>query len=399
VWRQSETVGKCISTIASDSQFASCAFVRSESEILGVDVWRDTQINSDDLVLLRIFVRLLNHMLPHEISIRESKVARTEARHFPSGYFVGKSKAITKVHREIEPLCDSNLPILLVGETGVGKEMLAHLIHQWSGRAQGPFIAVNCAAIPAELLESEMFGIEKGVATGVHEREGYFQRARGGTLFLDEISEMSAALQAKLLRALQEKEIQQVGGLIVKADVRFIAATNSDLQQRMQDGRFRSDLYYRIAGTVVRVPPLRERKEDIAPLAQHFAELYGRECGKRIVGTTVSTLELLSNYAWPGNIRELAHEVRRLVHLCPHGKAIEGSLLSDKIVTSIGIENHNYLHTNQTLQIETRIEELERSLIREALAQARGNQSRAARLLGISRNGLAIKMARLGIKT
>jgi len=289
LWCRSEIVGKCMSSIVGDSRVASCAFVRSKSEILVVDVWGDKRIDPEDLVLLRIFARLLNRGLnqTREFKTSTAENAESEPTRFPPGYFVGKSKAIGRVHREIETLCDSSLPILLVGETGVGKEMLAQLVHQWSDRAHGPFIAVNCAAIPAELLESEMFGIEKGVATGVHEREGYFQRARGGTLFLDEISEMSAPLQAKLLRALQEKEIQQVGGSILKADVRFIAATNSDLQQRMQDGRFRSDLYYRIAGTLVRIPPLRERKEDITPLVQHFAELYGRECGKRIVGISV----------------------------------------------------------------------------------------------------------------
>jgi transcriptional regulator with PAS, ATPase and Fis domain len=229
-------------------------------------------------------------------------------------------------------------------------------------------VAVNCAAIPAELLESEMFGIRKGTATGVVERTGSFQRANGGTLFLDEIGEMPLALQAKLLRAVQERQVQPVGGEPVAVDIRIIAATNSDLQQRMDAGHFRRDLYYRVAGFVLRVPALRERKEDVAALVEAFVRGFARETGKAVRGVTEKALEALKAYGWPGNVRELQHEVRRLVYLCPGGQALESSMVSEHI------------------------------LLAPREVDPVAGEMPAARLLGISRNGLAIKMERLGIK-
>src|SRR5262245_542311 len=225
-------------------------------------------------------------------------------------------------------IVQGDVPVLLLGETGVGKEQLAHVLHASSPRRGGPFVAVNCAAIPADLLEAEMFGIAKGVATGVCERAGKFQLARGGTLFLDEIADMPLGLQAKLLRALQGGEIQPVGGAPVRVDTSVVTATNSDLEGKIEQGQFRRDLYYRVAGFVLRVPPLRERREDIPGIVQARLGAFAHETGKSIPGITAEALRSLAAYAWPGNVRELEHEVRRLAYLCPDGQAVDGRLLS-----------------------------------------------------------------------
>ena len=323
---------------------------------------------------------------------------------FPTGYIEGFSPAITLLHQEIFNLSSSDLPVLIVGETGVGKEHYGRLVHMWSKRREAPFVAVNCAAIPAELLEVEMFGIGRGVATGVTERAGYFQLAKGGTLFLDEIGELSFALQAKMLRALEEREIHRVGGTAVEIDVRFVAATNNELRQAAREGRFREDLYYRLAGAEVYIPPLRSRDEDFLLLMRHFMDTAAREAGKSIQGITLKAVELLRSYSWPGNVRELQHEIRRLVYLCPAGAIIDDTMLPQRIIS----EDHIVASTSPpeirpasqrfpSLTMSDHVDELEGRLIRLALTQTRGNQTRAAKLLGISRNGLATKMRRLGI--
>jgi DNA-binding NtrC family response regulator len=312
---------------------------------------------------------------------------------FPEGYVAGDSPAMRALYAQMRPLVRGDLPVLLLGETGVGKELLARTLHDSSPRSRGPFVAINCAAIPADLLEAEMFGIGKGVATGVAERRGKFQMAEGGTLLLDEIGDMPPELQAKLLRALQEKEVQPVGGAPAAVDIRVIAATNSDLQRRMEEGRFRRDLYFRVAGFALRVPPLRERRQDIPALVEGFARAFAREQGRRLRGITVKALRTLVAYAWPGNVRELEHEVGRLVALCPEGEAIDSTMMSPHILG----EGPDGTQTPpvDTLDLQQNVEALERRLIGQALVQARGNRTQAARLLGISRNGLAIKMERL----
>ncbi len=314
---------------------------------------------------------------------------------FPDGYIPGRSEAMQRLYAELIPLLQGDLPVLLVGETGVGKELLAQALHLSSSRRDGPFVAVNCAAIPADLLEAEMFGIGRGVATGVAARPGKFQAAAGGTLFLDEVGDMPAALQAKLLRALQGGEIQPVGGTPVAVSVRIVTATNTDLEERMRDGRFRRDLYYRIAGFVVRVPPLRERSADLSALVLGFLADCARETGKSILGISDSALAALVRYPWPGNVRELQHEVRRLGYLCPDGESVEAFMLSDRVLdpgetarSSVEVE---------TLDLRRNVDVLERRLIAKALARSEGSRAGAARLLGVSRNGLALKMERLGL--
>jgi transcriptional regulator with PAS, ATPase and Fis domain len=286
--------------------------------------------------------------------------------------------------------------VLLLGETGVGKEFLARILHDSSPRRKGPFVAINCAAIPADLLEAEMFGIGKGIATGVAERRGKFQMAEGGTLLLDEIGDMPLELQAKLLRALQEKEVQPVGGAPVSVDIRILAATNSDLHRRMEEGRFRRDLYFRVAGFALQVPPLRERREDVPVLVESFMRAFARESGKAVRGITVKALRVLTEYAWPGNVRELEHEVRRLVYLCPEGQAIDSTMISLHILA----EPHEGggEPVLDTLELSRHVKAVEKRLIHEALGKTAGNRTQAAKLLGISRNGLAIKMEELGVR-
>jgi two-component system, NtrC family, response regulator HydG len=286
--------------------------------------------------------------------------------------------------------------VLLLGETGVGKEFLARILHDSSPRRRGPFVAINCAAIPADLLEAEMFGIGKGVATGVVERTGKFQMAGGGTLFLDEIGDMPLELQAKLLRALQEKEVQPVGGAPVPVDIRVLAATNTDLQRRMEEGRFRRDVYFRVAGFTLRVPPLRERREDIPALVESFMRAFAPGAVKAPRGITVKALRALIEYSWPGNVRELEHEVRRLVYLCPPGEAIDSTMISPHVVGT-GPDGGTGPAALATLDLAQNVHALERRLIAEALAKAGGNRTQAAKLLGVSRNGLNIKIERLGL--
>lgn len=335
----------------------------------------------------------------------------------PDGYHLLASPPMRALYRQMAHLLRGKLPVLLVGETGVGKERLAKLLHVSSERSAEPFTAVNCAAIPAELLEAEMFGVEKGAATGVEARPGKFRDAEGGTLFLDEIGEMAPPLQAKLLRALQEDEAQPVGGRPRPVDVRVVAATNAELDERMEDGRFRRDLYYRLAGDVFEVPPLRACVGDIAGLVEHFLLRACAETGKRVRGLTVGALRLLESYEWPGNVRQLENEIRRLVYRAAPGAVLDSEALSKEVraakdetaiheVPSLSdlrawrAEHAGAEHPPiplEPIELEPRLRELEETLIREALRRSEGNQSRAAEILGISRNGLAKKMKRLGI--
>jgi transcriptional regulator with AAA-type ATPase domain len=315
---------------------------------------------------------------------------------FPPGYVPGESPAMRSLYRQMEQMAAGDLPVLVVGETGAGKEPVAHALHAASPRRRGPLVAVNCAAIPADLLEAEMFGIGKGAATGVAARRGKFVEAAGGTLLLDEIGDMPVQLQAKLLRALQDKEVQPVGLPPVAVDVRIVAATNQELRARIAAGQFRSDLYYRIAGYVLRIPPLRERPEDLPRLVGQFLSAAGREVGKMVRGLTVKALGHLTDYPWPGNVRELENAVRQLVYRCAPGGVIDSTMLPDHIL-SPPEERDPAASEPTSLDLADHTEVLERRLIRLALARSRGNQTRAAQLLGISRNGLANRLKRLGI--
>ena len=317
----------------------------------------------------------------------------------PPGIVGASSASMKEVYRQIALVAASPVPVLLLGETGVGKEHLARALHQHSARAQQAFVAINCAAIPAELLEAELFGIGHGVATGVKARRGRFLEADRGTLFLDEIGDMPPPLQAKLLRVLQENEVSPLGEKPVSIDVRVVAASHTDFGEAIADRRFREDLYYRLAGYVVKVPPLRERLDDLPVLLGRFLQDMAREAGRSVRGVTVKAIDELRTQRWPGNVRQLQQVARRLVYLCPRGQAIDSRLVAEALAslptTSVQAESPKFKMGEQGL--EDYLLELEKEIVVRALAEKEGNRTKAAALLGISRNGLSRRLERYGL--
>ncbi len=311
---------------------------------------------------------------------------------FRPSNIIGNSKAMEEVYQLISQVSVSDTTVLLRGESGTGKELVAHAIHYASRRASKPIIKVNCAALPEGVIESELFGHEKGAFTGaVASRKGRFELAQGGTLFLDEIGDLSAAMQIKLLRVLQEREFERVGGTsTIKADVRLIAATNRDLEKLIEREQFRQDLYYRLNVFPVHIPPLRERKTDILLLADYFAERYSRQNHKNVRRISTPAIDMLMAYHWPGNVRELENCIERAV------------LLSDDEV----LHGHHLPPTLQTAEasgtvprgtLRATLERVERELLLEALKSSRGNMASAAATLGITERimGLRVRKYRL----
>jgi len=313
---------------------------------------------------------------------------------FPIRHVRGTSPLMAELYARMEPIADTDMPILVIGETGVGKEDFARALHLSSSRAAGPFVAVNCAAIPSELLEAELFGVGKGAATGVSPRPGRFQLAHGGTLFLDEIGDMPLPLQAKLLRVLETREVEPLASRPITVDLRVVSATHVDVASRIETGQFRADLYYRLCGALLAVPPLRQRKSDIPALADGILRPLAVASAKPIRGMTARALAALVDHDWPGNVRELEHELQRLFHACPAGEAIEFGMLADAIRKP---KAPAPVSPDDTLELQRHVDALEGRLIAAALARTQGNRTEAARLLAISRNGLALKMARLGL--
>ncbi|MBI2132446.1 MAG: sigma-54-dependent Fis family transcriptional regulator [Candidatus Tectomicrobia bacterium] len=314
--------------------------------------------------------------------------------------FESRSPSMREAIRLAGQVAPSATTVLLGGESGTGKEVLARAIHAMSPRAERFFIPANCAAIPESLLETELFGHQKGAFTGaVAMRKGLFERADGGTLFLDEVSEMTPHLQAKVLRVLQEREFERVGGeQAIRVDVRIIAASNKDLRRLVGEGRFREDLFYRLFVFHIHLPPLRERGEDILPLAGHFVRQFSAEMGKSIGGLTPEAQEALTSHHWPGNIRELRNVIERGVVLCT-GRLIDARDLPGNIVRTAGgpppAVDPGKRNGSSLSQI---LEQYERQLIVQALARAGGVQARAARELGISRSNFQYRMTRLGLR-
>jgi two-component system, NtrC family, response regulator HupR/HoxA len=300
-----------------------------------------------------------------------------------------------------EKLARHDLSVLLTGESGTGKELLARAIHYGSPRADRSFVVENCGALPDELLESELFGHKRGSFTGAYEdRIGLFQQADGGTIFLDEIGETSPAFQVKLLRALQGGEIRPVGSTrTLSVDVRVIAATNRDLEEEVRAGRFREDLYYRVASVTLRLPPLRERKMDIALLAQQALEQGSRQMGRKVRGFTQEALDCFLAYRWPGNARELQNEVRCMLAL-GHGELLGADLLSPRVVQAAeGSPEEQDLSLLSKLDgtLRDRMDQLEAQVIKETMVRLRWNKTQAAQALGLSRVGLRAKLKRYGL--
>jgi len=315
-----------------------------------------------------------------------------------------QSPAMKTVVRTVERVATADVSILITGESGTGKEIISDLIHYMSSRAKGPLIKINCAALPRELIESELFGSVKGAFTGAHsDREGLFRLAEGGTLLLDEISEMPVDTQSKLLRVLQDQEVRPVGGKTsYKTDCRVIAATNRKVEDAIRDGKLREDLYYRISAISVHLPPLRERVEDIMPLASAFLKRYAAQANRNITGFTPAAMDRLRAFEWPGNVRQLQNEVQRAVLLC-EGNSVDAPDLSITTAKSgmsvapgiVGsVEPGASSDTSFTL-----LEGVERNAIVQMLKETGGNKLETAKRLGIGRQTLYNKIKAYGIET
>jgi Nif-specific regulatory protein len=305
---------------------------------------------------------------------------------------VGNSRPMQAVYEQLRQVAPSNTTTLIRGESGTGKEMIAHAIHYNSPRAEKPFVKVSCAALPESLIESELFGYEKGAFTDARaQKKGRFERAHGGTLFLDEIGELSPSTQVKLLRVLQEREFERLGGTHpVKVDVRLVAATNKDLELAVQAGTFREDLYYRLNVFSIFLPPLRERRPDILLLADHFVEKYALAHGKDVRRIATTAIDMLMAYHWPGNVRELENCVERAVLVCDGG-VIHAHHLPPTLQTA------EVSGTLPRLSLDKAVESFERDLLQDALKTARGNKARAARLLDTTERILSYKARKYGI--
>ena len=305
---------------------------------------------------------------------------------------VGRSAPMRELYSLMDRVANTETTVLIAGESGTGKELVARALHEHSGRAKGPFVAVNCAALPESVIESELFGHERGAFTGAQDqRHGRFELANGGTLLLDEIGELSLSVQAKLLRVLQEGEFQRVGGSVThKTDVRVIAATNRNLEKEVAESRFRADLFWRLNVFPLRVPPLRERRSDIVLLADHFAEKHGRRSGKPILRISSPAIDLLVSYHWPGNVRELENSIERAVILS-----------TDSVIHAYhlppSLQSADSTGTGPASTLDASLARLERELLVEALKICRGNAAAAARRLGVTERRMGLALRRYGI--
>ena len=367
-----KTGNQCIGALSIDREYKKNFGTRSESDLrfltvvsglIAQTVQRVRTVNEEKELLRRE-----NTKLRRELSAKN----RIEE-------ITGNSSRMQEVFDMVHRVADSNATVLLRGESGTGKTLVAKALHAHSSRCEGPFIVVNCAALPETLLESELFGHEKGAFTGaIAQKKGRFELAGGGTLFLDEISEISPAVQVKLLNVIQERTFQRLGGTeILQTDIRLIAATNRDLEAGVRDGSFREDLYYRLNVFPLYLPPLRERRTDILLLAEHFLDRYDRENNKKIERISTSAIDLLMQYHWPGNVRELQNCMERAVLICDEN-TIKAIHLPPTLQSSESVRS------DKPLSLATAVENFERELIVDALKKCKGNQTRAAKNLDTS---------------
>jgi Nif-specific regulatory protein len=398
-----------------------CVPIKIDQETIGalsVDRLFEGNVSLDeDLRLLTIISSILAQTVANyrmrekekaKLQFENVELKRELARKFHPANIIGKSKRMEEVYEAIDMVSRTRSTVLLRGETGTGKELAAHAIHYGSHRAKGPFVKVSCAALPETLLESELFGYEKGAFTGaVAKKLGRFEMADGGTLFLDEIGDISASMQVKLLRALQEREFERVGGAqTVRVDVRVIAATNRDLEKAIQEKQFREDLYYRLNVVPILLPSLRERREDIPLLVAHFLKKSALENGKKAKYVSGEAMEYLMGYSWPGNIRELENAIERAVIHC------KSDTLEADLFPIPGFKGHPVVvqlkprepsaeegkSEDASGDLPSAVEKLEKKLIREAFQKTGGNQRKAAKILGVTERILGYKAKLYGLK-
>jgi len=315
-----------------------------------------------------------------------------------SDIMMGESRAIKNIIKSIDLVSPTGMSVLITGESGTGKEVFAQLIHRRSERKDYPFVAVDCGAIPENLIESELFGYEKGAFTGAdHSRQGKFEAAHRGTLMLDEITNLSFEGQAKLLRALEERKIRHVGGnKDIAADVRVIATTNLNLQEVLKDGKFRLDLYHRLNEFQIHLPPLRERREDIPELARYFLKMANQELGKQVISFKSEALEYICEHDWQGNVRELKHVLKRAVLMCEAGELSLDDLLANPQIAYSGVQVEGFLDSAGNFY--DIVSNLEKQLINNALINSEGNKTKAAEYLGMNRKALYRKMKSLELE-
>jgi len=326
-------------------------------------------------------LRVVSKALEKRSLVEENRSLRAQLAAQKKRTPIGQSLPWRRTMDIVMQAAPSVATVLLLGESGTGKELLARAIHDYSARARGPFVPVNCAALPESILEAELFGYEKGAFTGAAQRhDGRFLQADGGTLFLDEIGEIPTHVQVKLLRVLQEGEVERLGGRTVKMDLRLVAATNQDLKAAVREGRFREDLYYRLNVIAVPIPPLRDRREDVPLLAEHFLQLYAERNGRRLGGFSKAAAEAMARYDWPGNVRELENTVERAVVLS-RGTAIDVDDLPPEVRSGTSALGDG---KSLTFAVGTPLDEIERRVIHATLAHTGGDKRVCAQLLGIA---------------
>ncbi len=386
LWQGEEIIG----VIQVDNRDAQGIFKEGDLDVLGLLAQSASQAFAR--------ARLIGRLRVAEERQRNENVylkRREERRRFDG--IIGESKAMLRLFEQLRKVVDTRVTVIIEGETGTGKELVASAVHYWSNRRDKLFVAQNCAAMPENLLESELFGHRKGSFTGATEdKKGLFELAHEGTLFLDEIGEMALPLQAKLLRVLQEGEIRAVGDSRTRRiDTRIVAATNRDLEKEVREGRYREDLFYRLKVFPLRLPPLRERASDLPLLAGHFLKRYTQEFGRRVEGFSQEAMEILQRYEWPGNVRELENEVQRLVIQVEGEGFVQPKHLSDRVRQSEGGPSVHVGTIRGTLK--QMVEEFEKALLAEALADHDNNKTATAKTLGITREGLHKKLKGYGM--
>ncbi len=342
------------------------------------------------------------HTLSRKLNVLESKVEFYEkelenlrSSKYTINHIVGKSPKMVELKNLALKAAKTNAPVLLIGESGTGKELFAHAIHYASDRRSYPFIRVNCAAIPKDLLEAELFGYEPGAFTGAGSKAkpGKFELAHQGTIFLDEISDLPLEMQPKLLRVLEEKEVERLGGTRpLKCDFRLIAATHENLEKCVEAEKFRKDLYYRINVIPIQIPPLRERKEDIPLIAEHIVEILSKDLGTHIKGISPEVIKIFMNYDWPGNVRELSNILERAIY------TTEGNVIEVRHLPYFLQSMREGLNKSQSTLLKKLREEVEKEALLHVIRISKDNKKKAAELLGIHRTGLYKKMKKLNIK-